>query len=1093
MGRGNFPLVAFNRGLLSPKALARVDLDRTKLSAEVYTNWLPKSQGSMTIRPGTKYFGSSLNDTGANFIEFVASTDDVALLECTHDKLRVWMDDDAHSLSLLGRPAVDTTVTLSDTGWADTSTGGNGSTTAFVDEIPTMTGATTNGVTITASTAAAGGEEWKVADDDVGTFWQSFGGPTQWVKVAFASAKAITEYTVQAGNHGSYVTSAPKAWLLQGNDVDTGSGWTTEDTRSAQTGWSVGERRSFTISDTGGVADSWRYWRLLVSDVDGGGSVIVSEFQLSANITPSRAQFSAAGLNLNATAIGSLARAEKRVIISDTGTEHSLAINVGRGPVALRVGSSQRDDDYINETLIGTGYHNLAFTPSGNFWITLQHDGVVDRTVNSLTIGDSGTVEVATPWSAANLANIRYDQSADVVYVDCDGVRPQKIERRGTGRSWSVVDYAPDNGPFLPSASSSAKLSVSHFFGNTTLNSDIPFFTTNHIGALVRVFNDGQGGQWKLGAEGAKTDPIKVTGISDTGTATATSERRIVFSVTGTWAGRMSIERSVDGEDRGFKPISGNLGAASDTGTFTRTIDDPDDNIEAWYRARIADTGASGNGYTSGVATVNVIYGGGAVNGIGRITGYTSNTEVDIEVLSRFSDTGPSDVWQQGYWSTARGFPSSVQLHGGRLCHAGKASLFLSESDDYEDFDDEIEGDAAPMVRTLGSGPVDNVHYLLSLLRLLVGTSGAELSVRSSSLDEPLTPDNSSVRTFSTQGSANLRALKMDTSGLFVQRSGQRLFLIGFGQGADALGDYAVTEMTMLVPDLLAAGVVSIAIQRQPDTRIHCVLADGTVGLLTYEPQEEVVCWTKWETSGDVEQAMVLPGLNEDAVYYHVNRTINGATKRYLEKWAMESECLGDTGLSFLADCAKSFTDTGKASSLTGFSHLVGASVVVWGDDTGQATAGRDLSTDDTGGDPRTYTVSGAGVVDISSVYSPGVHHAVAGLPYTADWKSTKLAYGAEFGTALTQMKRVDKIAFVLSQTHNRGLYFGSDTGHLDPLPRDDIGSAVDADKIYPTFDRASMPFPGLWNEDSRIHLRAKAPRPATVMAAIPTVNTIEK
>src|SRR3990170_55311 len=134
MARQTVPFLSFNRGLLSPKALARVDLYRPRLSAEVYRNWLPKTQGAMTIRPGTKYMGSSLNDTGAEYIEFVAATDDVALCELTHQTMRIWLGDDAHALALLSRPAVDTTVSLNDTGWSDTSTGGTASISA-VDAI----------------------------------------------------------------------------------------------------------------------------------------------------------------------------------------------------------------------------------------------------------------------------------------------------------------------------------------------------------------------------------------------------------------------------------------------------------------------------------------------------------------------------------------------------------------------------------------------------------------------------------------------------------------------------------------------------------------------------------------------------------------------------------------------------------------------------------------------------------------------------------------------------------------------------------------------------------------------------------------------
>jgi hypothetical protein len=233
----------------------------------------------------------------------------------------------------------------------------------------------------------------------------------------------------------------------------------------------------------------------------------------------------------------------------------------------------------------------------------------------------------------------------------------------------------------------------------------------------------------------------------------------------------------------------------------------------------------------------------------------------------------------------------------------------------------------------------------------------------------------------------------------------------------------------------------------------------------------------------------VLPGAGEDAVYYHIRRVINGVTKRYLEKWALISECEGDTGLSWLMDCAASFTDTGRSATLTGYSHLAGESVVVWSDDTG-SIPGVDRSPD-VNGVQTTYVVdTGAGTISLSVP----VHHAVAGLPYAADWKSTKLAYAAEAGTALAQMKRTDKICFILHQTHNNALFFGSDTGNLDPLPRViDGGAVVDSDKIFGQFDEASMPFPGLWKADSRIHLRAKAPRPCTVLAVAPSVQTNEK
>jgi hypothetical protein len=617
MSRVNAPLLAWNRGLLSPKALARVDLDRAKLSAEVFNNWLPNTQGSMSIRPGTQWFGSSIRDTGAYWVEFVASTDDVALLELTDNVMRIWLGDDAHDLSLLSRPLVDTTVSLTDTGWTNASTGGAITSGSASDIIPTMTGATTDGVTITASTEAVseGAPAWHAADDSISTEWadtgSGHGSLPSWWNVNFGGPdtgdrEAVTSYSVRAMSDSSGLNNAPSAWRLIASNFDTGTyaidtgKWTLEDERTAQTGWALSEKRTYETDqgDTGTVT-ARRHWRLYFTAINGDVAdprLIIAEIEMFTAATAQQVRLEGSNLVLNATSIGARAKRTKRVIVSDTGTEHALAIQISRGPVTLRVGSTNGDDDYISETSLRTGYHNLAFTPTSNFWITLQSDAIIDRIVSSLEISDSGTVELTTPWDATDLDNIRHDQSADVVFADCDGVRQQMIERRGTGRSWSVVDYAPDDGPFLSARSSSAKLSVSHYFGNTTLNSDIPFFKSTHVGALIRAFHQGQSGQWRLGAAGAATDTVEVTGISDTGTPGDNAERRVVVSVTGTWTGRITIERSVDGEDVGFKPVPAGfatVAGSSDTGTFTKTIDDPDDNLKVWYRARISDTGST--------------------------------------------------------------------------------------------------------------------------------------------------------------------------------------------------------------------------------------------------------------------------------------------------------------------------------------------------------------------------------------------------------------------------------------------------------------------------------------------------------------------
>jgi hypothetical protein len=960
------------------------------------------------------------------------------------------------------------------------------------------------------------GDAWHAADDSSFTEWHTINAtPPHWLLVDFGVGASIKVNTlsIQAPHiaQGGGV-AAPKVFVLQTNTTDdqgdTGT-WTNQITVGRdgeavfgeQTGWAASETRTF--SDTGYDSQTgYRYWRLYVDEANPGdnGKVTVGEIKLVDDPTTDTGQvyFTGNSVSLNAGAIGSLARIRKEVEVSDTGTEHSLDIHISQGPVTMRVGSTLGDDDYINETALGEGYHNLAFTPFGNFHITLQNDKDIDKIVSSMAIGDSGTVEVVAPWEATDLDNIRYDQSADVVYIDCLGVHPYKIERRGTGRSWSIVKYQPNLGPFL-GKTASAKLNVGALFGNTTMTSDLPVFKSSHVGALFRLTNDGQSGTFNLGTKDAATDSFKVTGISDTGIKTTKSERRITFDVSGTYDGQITIERSFDDPDYGFHEITdnfvpGGFGTSTDTGTFSTVIEDNDDNVVVWYRAMRTDTGIG-----SGTAVVKVTLESGLTTGIARALTYNSNTSMDIEVLRRFSDTGKTGDWEEGSWSSVRGYPSVPALHEGRLAHAGKANIWISVADDYENFDSDVEGESAPINRTLGSGPVDNIYGMVSLSRLIAGTAGSEIVIKSSSLEEPLTRVNASARAFSTQGVSNVRILPVDSRGIFVQRSKQRVYSMAFGQSLEAANEYESTELTVLVPELLSSGVVSMAVQRQPDTRFHFVLANGKVAILTYEPREEVLAWSLWETDGSVERAMVLPGVIEDKVFYHVNRTIDGSTKRYLEQWAREDECQGDTGLSWLADCAVSYTDTGRVDLIPGFGHLAGESIIGWANDTGQGNNfGKDLSPDDTGMNQTTYYVNTASDTgDTGKLFlSEAIHHFVGGLPYTANFKSTKLAYAAQRGTALAQLKRGDKIGFVMNQVHNNGLYFGTDTGDLDPLPRvidADTGEAVDANKIFTSFDQVAMPFPGLWDTDSRMYLRGKAPRPIIVMAAVPTVITHEK
>ncbi len=88
MSIGEKVLLAFNRGVVSKRGLARLDLERMAMSASQQTNWMPRVLGSMMLRPGMKYIDimfSEDSQTGnpqlTRQMPFVFGVDDTTLIE----------------------------------------------------------------------------------------------------------------------------------------------------------------------------------------------------------------------------------------------------------------------------------------------------------------------------------------------------------------------------------------------------------------------------------------------------------------------------------------------------------------------------------------------------------------------------------------------------------------------------------------------------------------------------------------------------------------------------------------------------------------------------------------------------------------------------------------------------------------------------------------------------------------------------------------------------------------------------------------------------------------------------------------------------
>jgi len=725
--------------------------------------------------------------------------------------------------------------------------------------------------------------------------------------------------------------------------------------------------------------------------------------------------------------------------------EHALRIVIARGPVYVRVGSTSGGDEYVTETLLLTGTHSLSFTPTGDFYIRFFSSELRVVWVDSCTVESAGTVTLPTPWGASDLNNIRFDQSGDIVFIACSGYQQRRIERRGTrpnARGWSVTTYTSPDGPFLIQNTGPTTLAPSGLSGNITVAASKAIFKATHVGALFSITSMGQTVTTTSASTNATTSSIRVTGVGNSR----------VFSVviSGDATGStIDLQRSYD------NATWANVGGASTTWTtnVTTTQNDALDNQIVYYRLILT------NRVAPDTITMTLRIGSGSVRGIVRVTGFTSAIQVSAEVLTALGGTEANTIWQEGKWSDLRGWPTSVRFHEGRLWWAGKNGVWGSASDAFDSFDETITGDSGPINRTIGAGPVDTINWMLSVKRLLLGAQGAEIAVRTSSLEEPISPTNFSLPTTSTQGSGAVSPVKVDQSGCFVNRSGAKVFELAFDLQSY---DYRVRDLMALAPELGLPSIVRMAVQRQPDTRIHCVRSDGVAIVAVFDRNEETLAWIQVETDGLIEDAVVLPATSgnlDDQVYYVVRRTINGSTVRYLEKWAQESDCRGGS-TSKLADSHLVYTGPGSAT-LTGLSHLEGENVVVWADGT----------------DKGTFTVAG-GQITLSSVPTT----AVVGLGYTATFKSAKLGSSIQDAVVLNRRKNINKVGLVLADMHPQGLRYGPTLDDLDDMPLMEAGAAVGTATVS-DYDREPIEFPGTWTTDSRVCLQGAAPRPCTVLA----------
>jgi hypothetical protein len=192
----------------------------------------------------------------------------------------------------------------------------------------------------------------------------------------FGSNKTIRQYTVQETT-GAVSTQAPRDWTFEYSSDNTN--WNVADTQTAQTGWTDGEIRTFTISS----AFTARYWRMNITNNNGGGGVCVGELEMKEVATYTDGPTSLAQtFNLGSTStVQSLGLWLKKVG-SPTGTVTVRIETVSAGNPTGTLAHADATQT-LAESSLSTSYSEVAVTFTNSFSLNSGDYAIVLTTTRS--------------------------------------------------------------------------------------------------------------------------------------------------------------------------------------------------------------------------------------------------------------------------------------------------------------------------------------------------------------------------------------------------------------------------------------------------------------------------------------------------------------------------------------------------------------------------------------------------------------------------------------------------------------------------------------------------------------------------------------
>ncbi len=244
---------------------------------------------------------------------------------------------------------------------------------------------------------------------------------------------------------------------------------------------------------------------------------------------------------------------------------------------------------------------------------TFELSGINSTAYTTYTSGGTVAeiVELVTTYATADLPELRYTQSADVLYIVNEKYKP-RVLTRSAHTSWAITDLIFTDGPYLPAntlttgvVDTALTITPSGTTGSITLTASSALFTvTTDIGRLVRFKDSANNWTWlEITATASSTSVTATVKGANLASAVASSTWRLgLYSITSGFprtvtffqdrivlGGTTSYPNRVDfSKTSGYSSTTVNMsptaadGTVADDNAFSRTISSNQVNQIRW-------------------------------------------------------------------------------------------------------------------------------------------------------------------------------------------------------------------------------------------------------------------------------------------------------------------------------------------------------------------------------------------------------------------------------------------------------------------------------------------------------------------------------